>query len=63
MNLSFVTVVTDYGDENPLYYDYYGFPPDLYQLKFRSRGDSAVSRRVVDVFEAVCHRLPLHLTC
>ncbi|EKM55630.1 uncharacterized protein PHACADRAFT_256379 [Phanerochaete carnosa HHB-10118-sp] len=44
-------LVTDYGEENPLFYDYYGFQPELYQLKFKSRGDSAVSQRVVELFK------------
>ncbi|KAM6500676.1 Extradiol ring-cleavage dioxygenase, class III enzyme, subunit B [Amanita muscaria] len=42
-------LVTDYGDENPLLMDYYGFPPELYQLKFKSRSDSALAHRVVEV--------------
>jgi aromatic ring-opening dioxygenase catalytic subunit (LigB family) len=25
--------VTDYGDENPLLMDYYGFPPELYNAQ------------------------------
>ena len=45
--------VTDYGDENPLLYDYYGFQPALYQLKFKSRGDSALSQRVVHLYKEV----------
>ena len=49
--------VTDYGDENPLLYDYYGFPPSLYQLKFKSRGDSALSQRVVELYKDVGSRL------
>ncbi|KAK1234473.1 hypothetical protein PQX77_002327 [Marasmius sp. AFHP31] len=44
-------VVTDYGDENPLLMDYYGFPKPLYELKFKSRGDSKLSNRVVDLFK------------
>ncbi|TBU65994.1 Extradiol ring-cleavage dioxygenase class III enzyme subunit B [Dichomitus squalens] len=44
-------LVTDYGDENPLLYDYYGFKPALYQLKFKSRGDSALSQRVVQLYK------------
>lgn len=43
-------VVTDYGGSNPLLYDYYGFPPELYDVKFTSRGDGALSRQVVDLF-------------
>ncbi|KAI0747977.1 Extradiol aromatic ring-opening dioxygenase [Daedaleopsis nitida] len=43
-------LVTDYEDENPLLMDYYGFPRAMYQLKFKSRGDSALSQRVVQLF-------------
>ncbi|KAJ7093186.1 Extradiol ring-cleavage dioxygenase, class III enzyme, subunit B [Mycena epipterygia] len=44
-------LVTDYGDENPLLFDYYGFPPELYELKFKSKGDSALSKRVVELYQ------------
>ncbi|KAJ6500456.1 Extradiol ring-cleavage dioxygenase, class III enzyme, subunit B [Mycena sanguinolenta] len=44
-------LVTDYGDENPLLMDYYGFPPELYQLKFKSRGDTALANRVVELYK------------
>ena len=37
--------------------DYYGFPPELYQLKFKSRGDSALSQRIVDLYKNACHSL------
>ncbi|KAJ7470332.1 Extradiol ring-cleavage dioxygenase, class III enzyme, subunit B [Mycena latifolia] len=43
-------LVTDYGDENPLLYDYYNFAPELYELKFKSKGDSALSKRVVELY-------------
>jgi 4,5-DOPA dioxygenase extradiol len=43
-------LVTDYP-ENPLLMDYYGFPPALYQLKFKSRGDSKLAQRVVDLYK------------
>jgi hypothetical protein len=33
--------------------DYYGFPPELYNLKFSSRGDATLSRRVVELFRQV----------
>ena len=33
--------------------DYYGFPPELYQLKFKSKGDSKLAQRVVDLYERV----------
>ncbi|TFK42759.1 Extradiol ring-cleavage dioxygenase, class III enzyme, subunit B [Crucibulum laeve] len=42
-------LVTDYGDENPLLMDYYGFQPEMYRLKFKSKGDSKLSQRVVDL--------------
>ena len=31
--------------------DYYGFQKALYELKFRSKGDAAVSQRVVQLFK------------
>jgi len=43
-------LVTDYGDENPLYYDYYGFPDEFFNLKFKSRGDSELANRIVDLY-------------
>ncbi|KAL8278863.1 hypothetical protein RQP46_008734 [Phenoliferia psychrophenolica] len=46
-------LVTDYGAENPLLMDYFGFPDELYQLKFESSGDHAISERVVELFKAV----------
>ncbi|KDQ17657.1 hypothetical protein BOTBODRAFT_105172 [Botryobasidium botryosum FD-172 SS1] len=49
-------LVTDYGDENPLLMDYYGFQPALYQVKFKSRGDSALSQRVVSAFHKASMR-------
>ncbi|KXN90504.1 4,5-DOPA dioxygenase extradiol-like protein [Leucoagaricus sp. SymC.cos] len=44
-------LVTDYGENQPLLMDYYGFPQQLYDLKFISRGDAALSKRVVDLFK------------
>jgi len=44
-------LVTDYGDENPLLMDYYGFQQELYELTFKSRGDSVITQRVVDVLK------------
>ncbi|KAL1707444.1 Extradiol ring-cleavage dioxygenase, class III enzyme, subunit B [Schizophyllum commune] len=43
-------LVTDYGDENPLLMDYYGFQPELYELKFKSRGDSTLAARIVELY-------------
>ncbi|KAI0256490.1 Extradiol ring-cleavage dioxygenase, class III enzyme, subunit B [Lactifluus subvellereus] len=44
-------LVTDYGEENPVLMDYQGFDPEAYKLKFNSRGDATLSRRVVDLFQ------------
>jgi len=44
-------LVTDYGDENPLLMDYYNFAPELYNVKFQSRGDSTLTQKVVSAFE------------
>ena len=63
-----VKTVTDYGDENPLLMDYYNFDPELYKLKFSSRGDATLSKRVVELFQKVlllrphsfCSRRPSH---
>jgi aromatic ring-opening dioxygenase catalytic subunit (LigB family) len=49
------TIVTDYGDENPLLMDYYGMSPELYKLQFSSRGDATLSRRVVELFHQVLY--------
>ncbi|KAG5342210.1 hypothetical protein C0989_004522 [Termitomyces sp. Mn162] len=46
-------VVTDYGDENPLLMDYYGFQPSMYELKFKSKGDSKLSQRIVQLYHEV----------
>lgn len=40
-------LVTDYGEQNPLLFDYYGFPEELYDLKFESKGDSSVTGEVL----------------
>ncbi|KIK63692.1 hypothetical protein GYMLUDRAFT_162506 [Collybiopsis luxurians FD-317 M1] len=45
------TLVTDYGDENPLLMDYYNFPPETYQLKFKSRGDKRLAEQIVQLFK------------
>ncbi|KZT62105.1 Extradiol aromatic ring-opening dioxygenase [Calocera cornea HHB12733] len=46
-----IRLVTDYGDENPLLMDYFGFQRALYELKFKSHGDSAITARVVEAFK------------
>jgi aromatic ring-opening dioxygenase catalytic subunit (LigB family) len=45
-------LVTDYKPENPLLYDYYGFPEQLYDITYRSRGDSALSKHITETFES-----------
>ena len=50
-------LVTDYGAENPLLYDYYNFPEALYQLKFKSRGDSELANKIVDTYKKASTRL------
>ena len=65
---SYRETVTDYGDENPLLMDYYNLDPEFYQLKFSSRGDAMLSKRVVELFQNVlllrphsfCSRRPSH---
>ncbi|GAA6053296.1 hypothetical protein JCM3770_006671 [Rhodotorula araucariae] len=44
-------VTTDYGDENPLLMDYFGFPDELYQVEFKSHGDRKVAERVVELLQ------------
>ncbi|KAG5645890.1 hypothetical protein DXG03_005037 [Asterophora parasitica] len=48
-------LVTDYGDENPLLMDYYGFQPSLYELKFKSKGNSKLSQRIVQLYRENGH--------
>ncbi|KAJ6606548.1 Extradiol ring-cleavage dioxygenase, class III enzyme, subunit B [Mycena vulgaris] len=52
-------LVTDYGDENPLLYDYFGFQPELYDIKFKSKGDTALSKRVVELYKEAGQRARL----
>ncbi|KAJ7168153.1 Extradiol ring-cleavage dioxygenase, class III enzyme, subunit B [Mycena crocata] len=52
-------LVTDYGDENPLLMDYFGFQRELYELKFKSRGDSELSKRVVELYKQAGQRARL----
>jgi hypothetical protein len=40
--------------------DYYGFPKELYQLKFKSRGDTALSHRIVDLYKEVNPHCYIH---
>ncbi|KZS99170.1 Extradiol aromatic ring-opening dioxygenase [Sistotremastrum niveocremeum HHB9708] len=45
------TRVTDYPEENPLLFDYYGFQEELYKIIFHSKGDSAIASRVVELLK------------
>jgi hypothetical protein len=38
--------------------DYYNFAPELYKLKFSSRGDAQLSQRVVELFNQVTYLPP-----
>lgn len=51
--------MTDYGDHNPLYYDYYGFPEEFFELKFKSPGDLNLANRIVDLYNKVGDPDPL----
>ncbi|KAI7959470.1 hypothetical protein MJO28_003261 [Puccinia striiformis f. sp. tritici] len=39
--------VTDYGNDQPLLYDYYGFPPKFYEARWHSNGSSELTDRVL----------------
>ncbi|EJD05734.1 Extradiol ring-cleavage dioxygenase, class III enzyme, subunit B [Fomitiporia mediterranea MF3/22] len=43
-------LVTDYGDDQPLLMDYFGFDREMYELQFSSNGSSELSQRVVSAF-------------
>ncbi|KAJ3992298.1 Extradiol ring-cleavage dioxygenase, class III enzyme, subunit B [Lentinula boryana] len=49
--LNVLVIVTDYGEENPLLMDYYGFPQESYELKFQSRGDKQLSEQLVTLYK------------
>ncbi|EGB13322.1 Extradiol ring-cleavage dioxygenase class III protein subunit B [Pseudodesulfovibrio mercurii] len=40
------------GDRPPLYYDYYGFPPESYEIAYPAPGDDALSQAVRDALAA-----------
>lgn len=46
-----LSLVTDYGENQPLLMDYFGFNPELYKLKFASNGSHELSERVVQAFK------------
>ncbi|KAJ7614000.1 Extradiol ring-cleavage dioxygenase, class III enzyme, subunit B [Roridomyces roridus] len=53
-------LVTDYGETNPLLYDYsICLAPSFYEIDFESRGDTALAQRVVDLYKAAGQRARL----
>lgn len=42
--------------------DYYGFPPELYQLKFKSKGDKSLAEQIVRLYKEVRTYIPLYTT-
>jgi len=42
--------VMSYND-NHLFYDYYGFPKSMYEIKFESKGSPTIAKRVVELFK------------
>lgn len=40
-------------EKNHLLYDYYGFPDELYQVKFESKGSPEVAARVSELLNKV----------
>ncbi|SGY62982.1 BQ5605_C007g04762 [Microbotryum silenes-dioicae] len=45
-------LVSDWQDENPLLFDYFGFHPALYKVEFHSSPDHALSERVVHLLNS-----------
>jgi aromatic ring-opening dioxygenase catalytic subunit (LigB family) len=39
------------SDNHALYYDYYGFPPETYELKYPAAGDAQLAQEIKSVFE------------
>lgn len=46
-------------EENHLLYDYYGFPEEMYKVKFESKGSPAVASRIVELLKQVCRLIVL----
>jgi aromatic ring-opening dioxygenase catalytic subunit (LigB family) len=47
-----LTSVMSY-ENNHLLYDYYGFPEEMYKVKFESKGSPAVASRIVELLKQV----------
>ncbi|THH10283.1 hypothetical protein EW145_g1426 [Phellinidium pouzarii] len=52
---SHLSSFTDYGNDQPLLMDYFGFDKEMYELKFSSDGSHDLSLRVVEAFRAAGH--------
>lgn len=39
-------------DKNPLFYDYYGFPAEMYKISFESKGSPEVATKVINLLNA-----------
>ncbi|KAG0146014.1 hypothetical protein CROQUDRAFT_45041 [Cronartium quercuum f. sp. fusiforme G11] len=46
------TLVTDYGTDQPLLFDYYGFPEHFYKTQWHSNGSSDLSAKVVSALRS-----------
>jgi aromatic ring-opening dioxygenase catalytic subunit (LigB family) len=40
------------ASKHPLYYDYYGFPPETYNLKYDAQGSPAIAQEVFSALES-----------
>jgi len=41
------------NDENELYYDYYGFSKEMYEITWKSRGSHELAEKIVGLFKKV----------
>jgi aromatic ring-opening dioxygenase catalytic subunit (LigB family) len=39
------------NDENELYYDYYGFPKEMYEITWKSKGSHELAERIIGLFK------------
>ncbi|CAM9605729.1 unnamed protein product, partial [Hapterophycus canaliculatus] len=40
------------GDKHPLFFDYYGFPDDCYNLEYAPPGQPALAGRIIELLKA-----------
>lgn len=50
------------NEENPLFYDYYGFPKELYEIKWKSFGSSEIANKVVELLQKVMCSSSVHVS-